>query len=257
MGDTELGADPDSFYIGCEVELHGLNHASNLNGMFGTCAHWNAAGRWDVRLETGETVRARPENIRLRRPATPPSPEARSSSPEARSSEPLFEEHVLVRVFGLDQQAYLNHRHGRIIGPSATRGRWEVQLDGEDDSVSLAAENLSKLMVLPSNGGWQGKTVQSWVFADGQEDVDRKDGAYVVTLRVKQTDAGETLTCTSLAGEELAVLDSRLNEVTFAQVYRILADALGCDAHNVALVSTDGRVMRGLDHWTLAEARLG
>merc|ERR1719162_698263 len=111
----------------------------------------------------------------------------------------------MVRVVGLGQHARFIFRLAHVVGPSATRGRWEVKLDGEEDSVSLHAENLEKhtgplVMKLPSNGGWQGKTVQSWMFADGQEDVDRKDGKYVVTLHVKQTDAGNSLTCTSLAG---------------------------------------------------------
>lgn len=63
---------------GCRVRLHSLQAAPGLNNQAATCEHWDFfAGRWKVRLESGDVKSVRPENLLLEQPTEPPATSSR------------------------------------------------------------------------------------------------------------------------------------------------------------------------------------
>jgi hypothetical protein len=251
-GDRSIGA-------GSLVELHGLSRNAFLNGMQGTCKSWHATSkRWDVELENGENVRLKPDNLLMLDLLKP-------------SVEPCLRKGCNVRIKGLRHRVELNGEVGTCVQWSVSTGRWDVELWTSNVSkglspgqiVSLNSENMSVLdnffnhQPLPTNAGWRGKTVRSWMFGDAQEDLDAPVPSRIVTVHAtcNAHTMRDSIVCTNMAGDEVAVVMASVQEATLAQVKAAVATSCWCDACDVQLVTEDSRMLIGLDSWTLAEAR--
>jgi hypothetical protein len=124
-------------------------------------------------------------------------------------------------------------------------------------STSSGLEEQARNM-LPSNAGWRGKTVHSWMCGDQQEDV--QDGkpvlpTHLITVFATSSRVGENVVCTNMAGKEVVVVNRSLQEVTFGQIYDAIEQACSCQANDVQLITVEGQRLYGLNSWTLAEAK--
>jgi len=254
-------ADDRNIGAGSAVELHGLSRNAFLNGMQGTCKSWHATSkRWDVELENGENVRLRQHNLAI---LDLPKP----------SAEPCLRKGCNVRIKGLRHRVELNGEIGTCVQWSVSTGRWDVELLTSNMSkglskgqiVSLNPGNISVLaqwsnhQPLPTNAGWRGKSVSSWVFGDAQEDVyvDAPVPSRIVTVHAAYNPhiMRDSIVCTNLAGDEVALVMASFQEATLAQVKAAVATSCWCDVCDVQIVTEDGQMLNGLDSWALAEAR--
>merc|ERR1712217_541212 len=78
---------------------------------------------------------------------------------------------------------------------------------------------------LPTNAGWRGKTVRSWMFGDAQEDLDAPAPSRIVTIHATYNDhiMRDSILCTNMAGDEVAVVMASFQEATLAQVKATVA----------------------------------
>jgi len=65
----------------------------------------------------------------------------------------------------------------------------------------------------------------------------------------------DSVVCTNLAGDDVAVVMLPFQEATLSQVKAAVATSCWCDVCDVQLVTEDGQMLNGLDSWALAEAR--
>jgi len=237
---------------GSTVRLHGLNKNTFLNDMIGVCKSWHSASnRWDVELENGEMVRLKPRNLELQKQGTC-------------LEDSGVRKGCMVRIQGLQHQVELNGEIGKCVRWHATTGRWDVEMlvpnqakgIGIGQIVSLRPANIDPQYMLPTNNGWRGKTVHSWMFGDEQEDVEGNAPApsRMITVHVTPVGLGEKLVCTNMAGEEVAVVMDSFRQATLGEVKSAVAAASCCNACDVQLLTEDGHPLNGMSCWTLAEA---
>ncbi|KOO32545.1 DNA j-like protein 2, partial [Chrysochromulina tobinii] len=97
-------------------------------------------GRTEIEIDLEETTPGSPA-------ATPPSTPGAASPSKASSSASgsaagLIKEGDICMVSGLSQAAHQNGKKARVVGYNATKGLWNVLIDGQSSQVALRPENL-------------------------------------------------------------------------------------------------------------------
>jgi len=133
------------------VRLHDLVSRKDLNGQLGRLGRL-AEGRWRVKLDTGEEVNVKADNISeapeststVRRPAVTdvgtPSPQRRARRPVDQNV--TFRPRMRVKIRGLGQRKDLNGCEGRLRG-LLPEGRWQVVLDSGEE-INVLAKHMMK-----------------------------------------------------------------------------------------------------------------
>jgi len=254
-----VGSTDSFLQRGSIVRLYGLGRNACLNDMTGTCVTRHSKNsRWDVLLENGETVRLKEENLQR--------DDNGGCSPTSKDQMPCKDS--IVTLVSLQHRPELNGTCGRCTSWHAETGRWDVEVlsapaynnvqKGHILSVDPTNLRKSRLPALSSNAGWRGKTVHSWIFADGQEEQEesgeQQAACLVVTVRMEQRPKGLSVVCTNMAGAEVAVVLAHQCKDTFCKVKESVAAFCGCDTRDVKFATADGKHLDGLDCWCLSEA---
>ena len=100
-------------------------------------------GRTEIEIDLEETPTKTPDSPAATPPSMPgaPSPSKASSSASG-SAAGLIKEGDICTVSGLSQSADLNGKKARVVGYNATKGHWNVLIDGQSSQVALRPENL-------------------------------------------------------------------------------------------------------------------
>ena len=100
-------------------------------------------GRTEIEIDLEETPTKTPDSPAATPPSMPGAPStSKASSSASGSAAGLIKEGDICTVSGLSQSADLNGKKARVVGYNATKGHWNVLIDGQSSQVALRPENL-------------------------------------------------------------------------------------------------------------------